>query len=306
MSAPPTDAARARAGLTAAISACGIWGVSPLFFIAIAAVPPHEVVAHRIVWSALAVGLILAFRGQLVEVIALLRRPRTLAVFAASAFSVTFNWVVFVHAVTSGQTLYASLGYYVLPLVNVLLGAVFLKERFTRRQGLALGLVVAGVAVLVVGLGRVPWITLALATSFSVYGLLRKIAPAESLVGLFVETLLTVPFAVAFLVWVSQTGGAFLPGDDAFLPAMLILGTPVMTAVPLFLYTFGARRLRLSTMGLIFYLNPTIQFVLATVFLRETFTLTHAATFALIWLGIAVYSWPRRRSPWQAGGSGRY
>lgn len=294
MTAPPSDAARARAGLIAAISACGMWGLSPFFFIAIAAVPPHEVVAHRIVWSALAIGLVLAWRGQLAEVVALLLRPRTLAVFVGSALSVTLNWLVFVHAVTSGQTLYASLGYYVLPLVNVLLGAVFLKERFTRRQGLALGLVVVGVAVLVIGLGRVPWITLALATSFAAYGLLRKIAPAESLVGLFIETLLTLPFALAFLVWVSHTGGAFLPGEDLFLPAMLLLGTPLVTAVPLFLYTFGARRLRLSTMGLVFYLNPTIQFVVATVFLRETFTAAHAVTFALIWLGIAVYSWPRR------------
>lgn len=299
MSTPPPDAARVRAGFLAAVAACMVWGVSPLFFIAIAVVPPDEVVAHRIVWSAIAVGLALTFRGQLVEVIAILRRPRTLAVLAGSAFTVTLNWLVFVYAVTTGNTLQASLGYYVLPLVSVVLGAAFLGERFSRRQGLALGLVVAGVAAMIIGLGSVPWITLVLATSFAFYGLLRKIVPVESLVGLFIETLLMVPFALAYLVGLEVTGAATFPDAGPFVVAMLVIGTPLMTALPLFLYTFGARRLRLSTVGLMFYLNPTIQFVLATLLLRETFTPVHAVTFGLIWAGIAVYSWPKRRTPWQ-------
>lgn len=303
---PPPDPARTRSGFIAAAAACGVWGVSPLFFLALAMVPPHEVVAHRIVWSALAVGVILALRGQMPEVIAILRRPKALLVFVGSAFTVTLNWLVFVHAVTTGQTLQASLGYYVLPLVSVVLGAVFLKERFSRRQGVALGLVVAGVAVLVVGLGTVPWISLVLSTSFAIYGLLRKIAPTESLVGLFVETLIVLPFAFAFLVWMEADGVAAFPHQGAYVAAMLVIGTPVMTALPLFLYTFGARRLRLSTVGLMFYLNPTIQFLLATIFLRETFTTVHAMTFGLIWAGIIVYSWPRRRAPWQTEPTARY
>jgi len=269
-----------------------MWGVSPLFFQALAAVPPLEVVAHRIVWSLIAIGIVLALRKQGTEAIAMLRQPRALIVFIGSAITISINWLVFVHAVTSGRALQASLGYYVFPLVTVVLAAVFLRERFTRRQGAALGFVVAGVGVLVVGAGTVPWITLVLAFSFGAYGLLRKIAPAESLVGLFVETLLLFPAAVAVLIWLHVTGQAAFLNVGPAITLAVVLGTPLWTAFPLFLFAFGARRLRLSTVGLMQYINPTLQFVLAVFVAGEAFTTTDAATFGLIWIGIAVYSWP--------------
>lgn len=301
------DPARQRNGFLAALAAYLVWGVSPIFFNLLGEMPPFEVVAHRVLWSALAClgALAVLDRVQgsrnLAEAWRLFRDRRQMAVLGGAAALVTINWVVFVYAVTHGQTLDASLGYYVLPLISVALGAAFLGERFTARQGVALVLVIAGVGALIVGLGELPWVTLVLGLSFSTYGLLRKIAGAEALVGLFVETVLLLPVALGYLAWAEWSGAAafglgFGPlGDRLDLWLLLVIGTPAWTALPLFLYAFGARRLRLSTAGLMFYLNPTIQFLVAVFVFRDPFTVPYMVAYGLIWTGLVVYAWPRRR-----------
>lgn len=291
-----TDTRVLRLGFLSALGAYLIWGVSPLFFHALAEVPPFEVVAHRVVWSMVALAAALLWTGQWPQALAILRNPRAVLVFAGSALAITVNWVTFVYAVTTGHALQASLGYYVFPLVTVLLAAVVLKETFTRRQGLALGLVVAGVLALVIGLGVVPWVSLTLAFSFGCYGLLRKIAPAESFVGLFVETLLLLPLALGWIAWQEVQGVGVLSQGRWDLLTLLAVGTPIWTALPLFLFAVAARRLRLATVGLMQYLNPTSQFLIAVLVFRETFTVPHLIAFACIWSGVALYSWPRRRS----------
>lgn len=302
-----TDQTRVRNGFVAALAAYVVWGVSPIFFNMLGEIPPFEVVAHRVVWSALACLLVLGIldRVQGTDMLAQawrqFRNPRQMKVLGGAAVLITVNWVVFVYAVTHGQTLDASLGYYVLPLVSVALGALFLGERFTPRQGVALVLVIGGVVALVIGLGQLPWVTLVLGLSFALYGLLRKIAQAEALVGLFVETALLLPLALGYLAWTEWSGTAVIGlgfgplGERLDLWALLLVGTPVWTALPLFLYAFGARRLRLSTSGLMFYLNPTIQFLIAVLVFRDPFTPPYMVAYGLIWTGLVVYAWPRRR-----------
>lgn len=305
--APPMDKTRQRNGFLAALAAYVIWGVSPLFFILLGDIPAFEVVAHRVLWSSLAcLGALWTLdRVQGTDLLGqagrLLRDPGQLKLLGGAAALVTLNWVVYVYAVNHGQTLDASLGYYILPLVSVALGVGILGERFSLRQGLALLLVVGGVVALVIGLGTLPWVTLALSLSFSLYGLLRKVARAEALVGLFVETVLLLPLAIGYLAWTEWSGTASIGlgfgslNGRADLWALLVIGTPAWTALPLFLYAFGARRLRLSTAGLMFYLNPTLQFLVAVFLFRDPFTLPYMIAYGLIWTGLAVYAWPRRR-----------
>lgn len=299
-----TDTAPAsfRTGLTAAISAYCLWGVSGLFFKALSALSPGEVISYRILFSLLAMLPFMLRGSRLSMVISILRTPRLIAVFAGSALMITVNWLIFVYAIGINKALYASLGYYVFPLVTLGLAALFLKERFTRQQGVAVALVLAGVVVLIGGLGSLPWITLALALSFGVYGLLRKKTPVDSLTGLFVETVLLTPFALLWLVWTEGSTGGFLTAvvqgrEDWHLLLLLAVGCPLWTALPLYLFGVGARHLRLSTLGLMQYLNPTLQFTVAVAIFHEQFTIVHAVTFALIWTGIAVYSLPFRRRP---------
>lgn len=290
------DAQRVRAGFTATVFSYVMWGVSPLFFKTLAEVPAFEVVAHRVVWGLLAVGLFLALRGEMGKSLAVLRDRRTLLITVGAAVTIGVNWLVYVYAVVNGLALQASLGYFVLPLVSVLLGVIFLKERLTARQVTALLLVSAGVITMMVGVGTLPWVTLSLAFSFSIYGLLRKVSPSESLSGLFNETLLVMPIALGYLLWLEGQGKAvFGHGGRWDLWLLLAIGTPLWTALPLFTFAFGARRLKLSTVGLMFYINPTLQFLIAVFIFREPFTAAHALTFGLIWSGIVIYSWPRRR-----------
>lgn len=286
-----------RTGLMAALGAYCLWGASGLFFRSLDALPPDEIISHRILWSVLAMLPFMLRGDRPAQVLTILRTPKRLAVFTASAIMVSVNWLIFVYAISSRQALYGSLGYYVFPLVTLALAAVFLKERFSRQQGVAVLLVCAGVGVMIAGLGKLPWITLSLALTFGIYGLIRKLAPADSLTGLFVETLVLTPFAVGWLIWKESLGNGFFtgllaPGADWHLLALVAIGCPLWTALPLYLFGIGARSLRLSTLGLMQYMSPTVQFAVAVLVFREAFTPTHAITFGLIWVGIAVYSLP--------------
>jgi chloramphenicol-sensitive protein RarD len=281
-----------RSGALAAAAAFLLWGSFGLYFHALGALPATEVLAHRILGGAVFAFLALAVRGGLGQIRGILAdRPATLRL-GASAVAVGLNWGLFVWAVAHGRALEASLGYYIYPLVSVFLGRVFLDERLSGRQGAAIVVAGLGVGWLVMHGHGVPWVALALALSFGVYGLLRKTIAVPALSGLLVETVWLVPLAVLYLAW--QGGGAAMAADPRLL-GLLALAGPV-TVVPLALFAFGARRLRLSTLGLMMYINPTMQMLVAVFVLDEPFTPAHAVAFTAIWLGVALYSWPTRRS----------
>ncbi len=283
-----------RSGTLAAVSAYLIWGLAPIYWKALLAVPPLELLAHRIVWSCVLVIALLALRRSLGDIRTAVSRPRTAVTLLVTTALIAFNWGLFIWAVTTGRVLSASLGYYINPLVSVLLGFVVLGERLSRGQTVAVLLAAFGVAVLAVSIGRLPWVSLALAFSFGLYGLLRKTVRAEAAVGLAVETALLAPAAIAFLVARQLAGvgalGRLGAGTDA-----LLLGAGLLTAVPMLLFTVGARRLPLSTLGLLQYIGPTCHFLLAVGLYGEPFGPAHAVTFGLIWLALALYTADTRR-----------
>ena len=283
---PPNAPDERARGVAYAVSTYLAWGLLPVYFKALRPVPAVEVLAHRVVWSLVLLAAIVAALSGARALAAPFRR---LPVLAVSTALIATNWLVYIWAVQSGRVLEASLGYFVNPLVNVLLGVAFLGETLSRRQRVAVAIAAAGVAVLVVRAGAIPWVGLALATSFGLYGLVRKRAAIEPLGGLLAETALLGPAALLFLAWRAANGaGAFgtAPGVT-----LLLLAAGPITAVPLVAFGLAVHRLRLSTMGLIQYLAPTGQFLLAVLLYREPFGSAHAAAFALIWASLAIYSW---------------
>lgn len=281
---------QSRAGALAAFGAFLCWGLFGLYFKALGALPAAEVLAHRVLGGAVFAVLLLAVLGGMRELRPLLADRSALLRLGASAVAIAVNWGVFVWAVAHGRALEASLGYYIYPLVSVLMGRVLLGEHLSRRQVLAVLLVSLGVLWQVSHGDGVPWLALTLAVSFGAYGLLRKTIAVPALAGLLVETVWLAPLAALYLL---VMGGGAAPDAGAGTLALLALAGPV-TAVPLALFAFGARRLRLSTIGLMMYMNPTVQMLVAVFALGETFTSAHAVTFAAIWAGVALYAWPRR------------
>src|SRR3954452_7574193 len=247
------------------------WGLFPLYFRLVPQVPALEVLAHRIVWCLLPLLALLGWRRQRAWLGALLKQPKVLLAFMASALLLSSNWLTYIWSVNPGHVVDASLGYFITPLVNVLLGYTLLHERPRRLQWIALALAAAGVAWLTLQTGKLPWIALVLAATFGCYGLLRKIAVLGALEGLTLETLLLAPFAlVALAIWSAQ-GQASFPAPDLRTNLWLIALGPI-TAVPLLLFAAGARRLSMTTLGLLQYIGPSIQFVLGIWVFREPFT----------------------------------
>jgi chloramphenicol-sensitive protein RarD len=276
-------------GLAYALAAFGAWGVNPIYFKALRSVPPLEIVAHRVIWSVLVVAALVHAGNRWRELKAVLASGSGRAVFAASTVLISTNWLVFIWATNNDRLLEASLGYFLTPLVNVLLGVAFLRERLTRVQIAAVALAALGVLNQVIALGSFPWISLALAFSFGTYGLLRKRVAADSTVGLFIETTLLMPVALGYLAYLSSTGGSAFGHGPATRDALLVASGAV-TAFPLLWFVAGARRLKLATVGLLQYVSPSIQFVLAVALYGEHFTAAHALTFASIWVSLALYS----------------
>lgn len=275
-------------GFAFALGAFLAWGFFPVYFKAIRSVPPLEILAHRVVWS-VALLVVLVHSGARWPAFRDALRPGKRGPLALTAVLIAANWLIYIWAVNSGRVLEASLGYFVNPLVNVLLGVAFLGETLTGRQKLAVGLAGAGVLALVLRLGVVPWLPLSLALTFGLYALLRKKAGIDAIGGLLGETLLLAPVALGFLVWREATGvGAF--GHSSSTSLLLMAAGPV-TALPLIWFAVGVRHLRLATVGLIQYLTPTCQFLLAVALYREPFTSAHAVAFACIWVSLAIYSW---------------
>ncbi|MDQ5909684.1 MAG: EamA family transporter RarD [Pseudomonadota bacterium] len=283
---PRPAADGAFAGLLSALGCFSFWGLFPIYFKLLQHVPALEVLAHRILGSAIVLlGIILA-QQQGAALRAEFRNPRRLGFYLLTTLLLSSNWLLYIWAVQQGRILEASLGYYINPLVNVLLGRLFLGERLNRRQLLAVLIAAGGVLVLVVGHGVFPWISLTLAFSFGSYGLLRKKAGHPPTMGLCVETMLIAPIALLFLI---VAGGGALGTVDGLTDALLLAAGPI-TVFPLLMFLLATQRLRLSTVGLIQYLTPTLQFLLAVTVYREPFTVIHLAAFSGIWLALALYS----------------
>jgi chloramphenicol-sensitive protein RarD len=253
-------------------------------------VPPLEVLAHRIDWSLITLSVILAISGGWAKVRFALKHRTTLTILCITTILISTNWFVFIIAVDRGEVLQSSIGYFINPLVSVLLGCIFLGERLRRLQKVSLALAGAGVIVLTADFGGVPWISLVLAFTFALYGLLRKIVLADALTGLSVETLLLFPAASCYVVYLGVTGKGSFPsstmGDNFLLPL-----AGVITAIPLLWFSAAARRLNLATIGFMQYITPTIHFLLAVAVFGESFTRFHLAGFICIWSGLLLYSW---------------
>ncbi len=289
-------------GLVYAALAYIAWGLFPLYFHALARVDALQIVLHRSLWSFVFMWTLLVALRRLQWVPAVVRQPRLLAQFVLSALLLSANWLLYVWAVNHGHVVEASLGYFVTPLVNVLLGTWVLGERPRRLQWLALAVAASGVLWLTLALGRPPWIALGLAGSFGSYGLLRKTAPLGALEGLALETAVLAPVALAALAWMSAPHGGLpglFAGMDAATVGWLLFAGP-LTAIPLLLFAAGARRITMATLGTLQYLSPTIQFLLGIVWFGEPLQATRLVGFLAIWLALAIYSadgflWLRRQ-----------
>lgn len=276
-------------GVAYALLAYGLWGFSPIYFKAIHYVPALDVLGHRVVWSVLLLAVLLGLRRRLGEVAQLLKDFSRLRWLLVSAVLISANWGAYIYSVQSDRILEASLGYYINPLVSVFLGMLFLQETLRPWQWLAIALAAAGTLNMALSLGTVPWLSLFLAFSFGLYGLVRKAAPVPPMLGLFVETLLVMPAALAFLLWLAAQGEGSFARIDVYTDLMLIAAS-LVTALPLLWFTNAAKRLRLSTIGMFQYIAPTVQFVLAVFVFGEIFTIAHAVTFGMIWFALALYT----------------
>ena len=287
--ATSTAAAKHRSGLIAAIGAFAFWGVFPLYLNLLAAVPALEILAQRIVWCCVFVIGWVAARGELGAIRAALANRGTRLRLAATGVLISINWLTYVWAINNGHVIDASLGYFINPLVSVALGVVVLSERLNRAQWTAVGLATAGVLYLAIVTGRPPWISLVLAMSFGLYGLIRKVVAVDSLPALATETLLLTPLAAGYLLWLGARGAAAF-GQLGVPTDLLLLGSGIATAVPLAMFAYGARRIPLSTVGLTQYLAPSMQFLLGVFFFDEPFPRARAIGFILIWCALAIYA----------------
>ncbi|MBC2776605.1 EamA family transporter RarD [Parasphingopyxis marina] len=277
-----------RLGLVAGLGAYLIWGVIPLYFKQMAHIGPMEIVAHRIVWTPLLLVVVIAFRRQVGSFLGIFRNPRILGALAASSAFIAINWLTFIYAVTTEHILAASLGYFLNPLVSVTLGMAILKERLSRWQGLAVAFAALGVAVLAYDAATTLWISLTVAVSFGFYGLIRKMTPVGSIEGLTVETLILLLPSLGWIFWVGSQGtGNF--GADGLSTFLLVFGA-VVTAVPLMMFGFAARRLRLVTLGLLQYVGPSLQFVIGVFIYGEALSAAQLICFGFIWAGLILYS----------------
>ena len=284
-----------RAGLLFGLGAYLAWGVMPLYFKALAHVSALEIVAHRVIWSMVFMAALVALWRRWPAIRAALGTGRVLITLLITTLLIGTNWLIFIYAVVSGHVLEASLGYYLNPLVNVLLGVVLLKEKLSRAQVFATLLAAAGVAVLAAGAGSGLWISLTLAATFAVYGFLRKIVAVDSLEGLSIETALLSPLALAWLVWLQADGSAAFASVTLTTDLLLVLGGAV-TAIPLLMFTAAARRLPYSTLGFLQYVAPSLQFLLAVLAFGEPLTTAHLICFAAIWTALAIFSFEGLRS----------
>ncbi|MER9138695.1 EamA family transporter RarD [Mesorhizobium sp. M0830] len=281
---------KARRGFLLALGAYLLWGMLPFYMKAVAHLPLAEVIAHRIVWSVPIAAAVLVWAGRTADFKAALRSPRTIAMAALTAALISVNWGVYVWAIAVDRTVETALGYYINPLVSVVVGALLLGERLDRLQIAAVVLAAVAVAVLTIEGGKLPWVSLALAFSFAAYGFFRKTLPIGPSQGFLLEVLLLSVPALGYIIYLIATGQDHIVSSSGADTALLIGCGPV-TSVPLLLFAFGAKLLRLSTIGIMQYIAPTMVFLIAVLIFNEPFGTTQAVAFALIWAALAVYSW---------------
>ena len=284
-----TRAPQQTSGLIAGIAAFTTWGLVPVYWKLLRFVPASDILAHRFVWTSVFMVLLLSWQRRWPEVLANLRSRRTALFCAGSGLAIAINWFVFIWAVNAGHVLETSLGYFMTPLVNVLFGAIFLRERLSRAQLLSVLLATGAVLCLTFGFGRAPWVALTLCFSFGTYGLLRKVSGAAPVPGLFLETTTIVPLALGWLLFAAQTTrtsfGLATPGLS-----LLLISTGIVTGVPLLWFAHAARNLRLTTLGFLQYLAPSCTFVLGIFAFHEPFRPEQLITFVLIWIALVIFT----------------
>jgi chloramphenicol-sensitive protein RarD len=279
-----------RSALIAGFAAFITWGLVPVYWKLLKSVPALEILAHRFVWTALFLILLLCWQRRWPEVMSNFRSRRASLLGLTSGLAIAINWFLFIWAVNAGRVIETSLGYFMTPLVNILFGAIFLRERLTRLQTMAVSLAAGGVLYLTFGYGRFPWIALALCTSFGFYGLLRKKSDTRPIPGLFFETIVLVPLALLYLVML-QHEGALIFGRPSLSLSLLLISSGLVTGLPLVWFGHAARHLRLTTVGFLQYLSPTCTFFLGVFLYHETFTRAHLITFGLIWIALGIFTW---------------
>jgi chloramphenicol-sensitive protein RarD len=294
-----TATPEATKGVLFGLSAYTLWGCFPLYFALFAGVPSYEVLIHRVVWSCLFLAIVVSVLGRWAPVKAALSQPKNLGFVLGCAVFIAVNWGTYIYAVESRQVLQASLGYFLTPLVNVAMGLLILREKISRLQGVAVVLAAIAILYQFILLGVVPWISLVLAFSFGTYGLLRKKVALDGLSGLFVETLLLLPVGLLALSWLNFSGESHFTESSTL--TLLLMSSGIVTAIPLLFFAGAARRLRLSTVGFLMYINPTLQFCLALLVFDEPLSEQKLLSFIIIWLALGLYSWSawRGRKPLQ-------
>ena len=284
-----------RNGFLFGLGAYALWGVLPIYFKAIAHVPALDIVAHRVLWSLPFLALIVTVSRGWPALRAAATNPKILKILALSSIFIGTNWLLYVYAVTSGHIIAASFGYYLNPLANVLLGRFVLHERLGRMQWLAVAIAAAGISVLAAGALGQLWISLTLCVSFALYGLLRKVVAAEAVAGLTIETALLFPLAAAWLAWRAFSGAPVLGAGPVDATLLVLAG--IVSTIPLILFTAAARRLPYSTLGMLQFLAPTLQLLIAVLVYGEAFRLAHAIAFGAIWTALALYVTALLRQP---------
>jgi chloramphenicol-sensitive protein RarD len=266
-----------------------MWGFAPIYFKQLASIPAPEILVHRVVWSiAVLCLLIIGLRG-IAKVQAAIVSVKVLKTLFVAGLLLAFNWLLFIWAVNNNYMLEASLGYYINPLINVFLGRLFLGEVLRPLQKVAVGIAIAGVLLILITYGRLPWIALALALSFSVYGLLRKQVAVDSIPGLFIETLMMLPAAIIYWIWFADVSGNFAQNTTSLNVLLVFAG--IMTTAPLLCFTAAARRLRYSTLGFLQYIGPSIMFGLATFMYNEPLSTARLMTFIFVWSALALFTY---------------
>ena len=278
-----------RTGIFSAALAFLCWGLFPLYFLALHDVPSLQILAHRMLWSLLFLLIVLVVRRQW-DWLAIVRKPRVIASFVASAFLLSANWLVYIWSVNNGHVIEASLGYFINPLVNIMFGFFLLKERLRPAQWGAIGIAALGVAWLTWQAGTVPWISLVLAASFGAYGLMRKTAALGALEGLSLETMVLFPLAAVYVGWLTWHGQNVFINTPSNTTRLLLIASGPLTAVPLLLFASGARKIPMSVLGLLQYMSPTLQFLLGVWVFHEAFSMARLVGFAVIWAALALYA----------------
>ncbi|MEH6711070.1 MAG: EamA family transporter RarD [Paraglaciecola polaris] len=282
-----------KSGVLFAIAAYTMWGIAPMYFKLLGQVPAMEILMHRIIWSVLVLVLLVVVTGKIDKVKQAILNPKVMQVLLISGVLLAANWFIFIWAINNNHLLDASLGYYINPLLNIFLGRLFLGERLRRLQKVAVGLALTGVLFFIVSYGQLPWVALALAVTFGIYGLLRKQVAVDSLPGLLVESCLLLPPAIVYWIWFAGEYSNMLSNNSGLNIALICAG--IVTTAPLLCFTAAAKRIMFSTLGFFQYIGPSIMFVLAAVVYDEPLDNSKIVMFAFVWLALGLFSFDSLR-----------